>query len=536
MPYLTLEIPETYESITRPVAVKVMDDLMGYMGWKHKPPLAFAGPTENQKLPDTTIGESTKVNFMFNAEAKVLVNVTEEYPEEFVNQKAQLRPEELVFFDDPELGLWMKPSYQPVLVTLEFHCRADSKTKAIQLQQNFKKLVSKGVTNYLHEVTYHYPVPMEHMAILCEVHRCRELQAGYGQSFGEYLKQHFNDKMTVITDQAGKNSYFAIREAQIGIQGWYDFNDTPPTLDKDSDAGSWVTQLSYRFYYDRVEQVVIGYPMVVHNTMLDTRFFQTNLPKQLENFHQASNLSWYDFQKLQWGDRKVAPYSGLPGLSIPYFDDWVADYEYSNCQCLMRVMLGVDPVDLRAVLTLSQLGEWQIWPAALEYMVEAGSAMFQDGMSLFTLNLYEGQRLYDIDRLVIDSGLTIRTQDDMNLRKVYHLQLNLHYDIQTLSPAALILLSKHGSFTLEALKVIDPTLEARGMLPTLLPDGSISITALKEAAAAIHQSGWLAHSDVIYRQWFVGQFIATTHVDNKRWLTGQFGITAARLNSTDTGE
>lgn len=511
MPKITLEIPEVHESITRPVAMKVLDDLVAYMNLPEKPPVVFTGATGVEKHPGTAIGSEGKQSYMFNAEAKIMLEISEEYPEEYALQKAQLRPEEIVVFSDDALGVWLKPMYQPVTCTMTFHVRTASRSGAIQIMQNWKKLVSRGKQDYIHNVTYHYPVPLPMMAILGELHRLRENVEPYGEDVGTWMRNCFSPKMTVLTDQAGKNAYVVIRENQIGVMGWYDFNDSPPNPEKDNDAGGWGLQLTYKFQYDRCEGMAMEYPLMVHNQLLDDRFYDKERPYELENFHAQPNLSRDLFNKFAFNNQSVAAWSGRPGLAIPYFDSWLADYEYPSTQCIMRLLLQVDPNDRHAIITLTELGEWEIDADALAYIADAGNNIFIPGGALFHFVLYKGQQVVDLDSMRIDADLTVTTQLDLQLRDVHHLQMSILYDLQMLRPDALQALARHGEFAIRALTIIDPSLEAKGQLPTLNPDGTLSVEALRQVAFLISQRRWLQRAPFDYRWWLVGQFVINAH-------------------------
>jgi len=546
MPKLTMEIPEVYESITRPVAMKVLDDLLGYMNLSEKPPIVFTGGTGAEKHPGTAIGKDVKKSYIFNSEAKVILEVSEEYPEEFALQQAQLRPEEMVFFSDDALEIWMKPMYQPVACTMSFKVRTDSETGAKQIVQNWKKMVTRGKQDYLHTVTYHYPIPLPMVVILCELHRMREAVAPYGDAVGPYLKAHFSDKMSVLSDQAGKSAYFVIRENQIGIQGWFDFNDSPPTFDKDAEGGSWGVSLTYKFHYDRCEGVMMHYPLMVHNQILDARFYEAEKPFELEDIHQQPNLSRDLFNKFAFNNGTSSAWTGRPGVAIPYVDTWLPNYEFPGCQNLLRILVGIDPADPKAIVTLTELGSWEIQADALAYLHEVGQALFAPGGALFHVGLYKRQTLMPLDNLRIDSDLTISYVDDLQLREVHHLTMSLHYDMQSLTPTALALLAKHGEFAIAAMKLIDPTLEAKGLLPILQADGTIVITELKRSVMAMTAiAAGAANQAVAPRDWFasdqgypvdgwnsLGQnyspryWFDSASTEYKWWLVGQFVIKA----------
>lgn len=62
------------------------------------------------------------------------------------------------------------------------------------------------------------------MYALSKIHELEERVTPYNESFGKWLRDHFTDTMTTVSNQAGKNIAFVIKEAQTNIIGYYDFN------------------------------------------------------------------------------------------------------------------------------------------------------------------------------------------------------------------------------------------------------------------------------------------------------------------------
>lgn len=473
MPTLMLELPETYESISRPIAYSVLDELLAYMNFKARPAIVFLGGQSQPSQPGSTIGAADRKYNMFNAEAKVVLEITEEYPEVLALQQAQQRPNEIVEFHDEALGVYLKPMYQPVWARMSFKIRTEDEPSAIQIQQMWKKKVTSGKQDFLHNVTYHYPIPEEMMYILFQIHKRRESLAGYDETFGHWLKKHFSEKMTVVTDNAGKNQTFAIRENQVGVVGFYSFNDSPPKFEKDAPGGSWSTTVDYTYQYDRVEGMVMKYPLMVHNQLLPSNCYSTEKPFELDDIIKRPNLSRKLFDQGSPGVRTPKAWSGEPGLAIPYFDDWVSEHKFPYTQTLFRSMIAVDLTNKGNVLNLNDLGEWKLDTLLAAYLKDVGNGVFHSRQSAIRIALYDGQYLWDVNRLSMDSQLNIHSSQDLSVRSNYHLVFGLYYHLIGLTDGAIDKLIKHGALTAKILSIIDNRLDEREMIDSLLPDGSM---------------------------------------------------------------
>lgn len=480
MPELLMEIPETIESISRPVVHSVIDDLVSWLRLKERPPVVYLGGSNQPATPKAFGSESAKYN-IFNSEARLFVEVSEDYPEYLIGTQTQQRANEFVEFYDKEIGVYLKPLRQDVKVTVSFKIRTSDEASAKQIVQSWKRLITGDMRVYHHTVSYHYPLPLAQMAILLEIHKAREAVAGYGESAAEWFKKCFSPKMTVITDRAGNNPHFVIKEKLTGIQGWYDFEAEPPKFDKDADGGSWSTTVNYQFQYERVEGVVMDYPLMVHNQLLPTHLYNTEKMPEIEDGRPYRNYSGI-LSKYFEDYNKPKAWQGEPGLSIPYFDDWIQEYKYPHTQCLTRIMLQVDPDNRNAVLNLSDLGEWVFDSRLLNHIRLMGNGIFHPNQALIHVTLCEGQTIFDHAWLTLTNELDILSTRELKLRKNYHLNVAMNYNLSALSDKALASLAKDGALLRQVLLLIDPTMEARGLLPQLLPDGSIPLHTARTAA------------------------------------------------------
>lgn len=509
MPVSIVEIPETVESIARPVVYSVVDELVNWLRLKSRPPVIFLGGGTQPPTPKGFGVETTRYN-IFNSEARIFIEVVEDFPDYGAASAIQQRPDTILEFHDPALGVHLKPVYQPIHVTVNFKIRTNDETSADQIRKTWKRLVAAGKDVYHHTVTYHYPIPLEQMAILLEIHKAREATAGYGEDIGVYLRKYFSPKMTVISDQAANNPLFAIRENQTGIQGWYDFTSEPPKFDKDADGGSWVTNVSYQFYYERVESVEMRYPIMVHNSILPKHLYNTDKPAELNDVRGYHNNSGRLFEHFE-GMNKPTAWRGEPGLSIPHYDDWIQETKYPNTQCLTRILLSVDPDNRNIVLNLNDLGEWAFDAGLLRHIKAMGAGIFTPGQALVHVTVCEGQRIMDFDWMSITPNLDIFCSQDFNLRKVYHLNMALNYNLPSLSERALRDLKLNGGLLRKVILMIDPDIESRGFSLRLLPDGSMAsataITAINES----YQRAWQSLPTDVGSRRFVGEFIINAH-------------------------
>lgn len=521
MPKLLLEIPETVESISRPVVHTVIDDLLKWLRIKDRPAIVYLGGSSQPPTERGFGSENAKYN-VFNSEARIFIEVTEDYPEYLVGTQAQQRVNEFVEFYDKDLGVSIKPMYQPIQVSVDFKIRTSDKASAQQIQQSWKRLMTGAMQLYHHTVSYHYPLPLEQMAILLEIHKAREAQGGYGDTPGEWFKKCFSKKMTVISDRAGHNLQFVIRENQTGIQGWYDFAAEIPKFDKDADGGSWTATVNYQFQYDRVEGTVLEFPLMVHNQLLPTHLYNTELLPEIDGGRPYRNYSGILAKYFEEYNKPKAG-MGIGGVSIPHFDEWIQETKFPHTQTIARIMLQVDPNNRNAILNLGDIGEWELDLRMLKHLKAMGNDIFRFNSALAHITVCEGQTLLDPSNLMISNDLDIFYTKDLALRKNYHFNIAINYNLTALSEKAFISLAKDGALFRQILLMIDPTLPFRGEMPYIQPDGSIRLRdAVSSIGSATGYPGWTGQP-VGGEGWVDGVWKGGPGWVDGVWKGGQYG-------------
>ena len=102
MPNIVSEIPETYNSVTRPVCVQMIKDLVAYMGLPKDTGIDYYGATEAQYQSASPMDPTAENKYGFTG--RVYVEVDEEYIEERTLTTAVRKPNEQFIFSDPALS------------------------------------------------------------------------------------------------------------------------------------------------------------------------------------------------------------------------------------------------------------------------------------------------------------------------------------------------------------------------------------------------------------------------------------------------
>lgn len=477
MPMIQLPIPETTEQVTRPVMLDIVRQVMLMTGLSLKTNIVYFGDMEKSKQLNSAIGAEGDDPNTFAHNDKISLEVSEVYSPDRITNEAVFRPENLLIFDDGPLNVNMRPVYSMMDATIAIKYRASNKNQAIQWRDYMKSKISQRRDLNIHNVTYSYGVREELMRVLKEIHRLRENVAGYGDTFDKWFDDNRHPKMTVLTNQSGTATMWAMPETQVRVQGWFDWQ-LPEEPVKDG-AGEAVTiSFNYKFTYARPTEIAMIYPIMVHNQLLDQKYRDTPLEDQNDVQKVFSEfgrvMNYWEAAKLS--DNQITEY----GYSIPKFDEFMPESVPIASRRLLTLLFSVDLDKPNEFLTLTSLGQRQIHPDIIAYMKSEHDNLVKPGMCAINVALYRNQFLIDPNPipLAIDEDLKVTATTPIQLRLQHHLRIGLLTDWDMLRAGALSRLQDHGRAAILMLLAIDPTLYERGYLPVLIGDNFVSKTSL----------------------------------------------------------
>ena len=435
--------------------------------------ILFAGDLERAKQPGSEMNQETGINTTPFV-SRLTIEVDEQYETDRLLSTAVYQAENLFTFRDDALETYIKPTYSSADVTINFKNKFVDKTSAMRWRDSIRTKVSMMWDVRTHAVSYHYLIPPEMLVILGEIYRLRENVAGYGDTWDQYLLSHSTNNLSVFTDLAGNNKAVGISENQLRIIGYFDFEGVPEQGSKEDEGDTWTISFAYKFKFDKPISCVMFYPLMFHNQLLDQRFRpdpNVDKPDPLLDVNYNFNLSAGFLSAFEKNRLVANPY---PGVSIPSFDEFLPNSIEPNTMRVFTALTNIDPNDPLMLLNLYNMGNTTLDPAVLNFLVGEVPYILKQGMSVFTLSLYSSIDLLDNINITIDTALNVRSLVQLSLRNYYHVRLGLAVDWTLLAPSALDRLRNYGDALAILLNTIDPTLNAKGLLPT--PIGSNYVT------------------------------------------------------------
>lgn len=452
MPTVALEIPETYDSITRPVATGIVRDLISYFELPNDTNIRYMGSAGEVAQHASQLVESRPIpHYPFGERVDVELNET--YLEEGVLNTAVKRHDNNPVFMDQGLLVSMRPVYTKTEATISFRYRATNKTQAYKWRDTLRRRMTQGTQALLHELIYHYPVPPVFHAILREIHTKRETVAGYGDTFTQWLESHYDPRMTVLSNLSGSRGAVAIPEKQIQVQGWLSFESEPDEPEKDREGDTWILSFDYTFQYDKVTAMVIDYPIVVHNQLLDDKYLDLEKPYNPYDVPRKPSFTGRlndSFSRINYN-----PDTAFQGVVLPDFDDWRPAGNNFKEVPIFTSLIGVELEDPYQVVNLMDLGEVSLTQSVINHLYREKSHLTTYLASVFHVTFYRGKTVLSSDSLYVDEDLNVRTKEPLNPRDVHHVRLSVISDLRNLTLRAQEALRRDPEVCFQVIDVLD---------------------------------------------------------------------------------
>jgi len=476
VPSVILGLPETEYSVTRPAVLGVVRELFTMTGIPKDTRIFYPGDINKASQPGKTgmVGDQIDNNddvALFNQHGKVFLEVTESPDEDSPQLSDAFRMEQPYIFLDDALGIFIRPVYRQMEVRVNFRYRAEDKTAAQRWRNEMLARLDARLEVRLHSLTYNYPIPLEFLFILKELHRLRENKFGYGEDYDTYFKKHSSERLTTIVDQAGKNDLLVMPETQGRVQGWFDFPEMPEEGNREGETTNWNVGFTYTFKYSKPISARMVYPIIIHQQLLSKRYRpdpDKEYPGASERVLNNRSLSQRAIGAFE-SERDYWRILQQQGYAIPYFDEFIPNSVPTDTMRLMTVLSIVDPLQPRTLFNF-RTDDTKVKLSELIYNFMSVEAPFMTRAynSMFTLDLYEGYERLSWRDVKIDADLNVTSNFDLDPRKQYHVRLGLVEDLSLLSPDAVERARNNGPAAISIINVLNPNLAVNGKLPPLL--------------------------------------------------------------------
>lgn len=443
MPIVTLPVPDTKDSITRPVTSGIIDELFDILGWKKSDVNVFYPDEMNTvQQHNTAIEGQDQFSSRMPGKSQIWVEVDDEFAEDAFFQNETYKEEEPFIFADDELRVWLKPTHTACEVTITFRYKAEDRTQA----ERWRNAMRARMNNYQdlnhHLLEYHYLIPRVQVYILQELHKLREANHGLKEDFGGWFKRCGSPRFTKVATLDGEEqkTNLAIAEKQMRVFGFWDFSLAPERGSKDSQNETWTVGFSYKFRYERPTNLTLVYPLMIHNQLLPVTLRPTT--DRLSNVPQGRDRSFtltgYLFEQ-HTAARQHDRMHARRGVVVPRFDEWVAPTTVPRTMRLLQVLCQLDDNDTTDLFRLDDYEnlEYTMEGEVMDFLADEHPWVNTPRASVFNVSLYNQYGQLQPRYLQMNQETHLTTTEPLNPRNYYHVRLSIHENWGDLLPEAL---------------------------------------------------------------------------------------------------
>jgi hypothetical protein len=370
--------------------------------------------------PDSTVGDDDAMRI--DTHSAVFVTYKESYVGTSVINTPVRAQEEPWLFTDHRLGITAKPIYSYTQGELEFVFRFNTRYAAEQWVNDIKVRIGDNREYFTHELRFHYPVPKELLMMLKHFHTLREEQSGYGESYDEWMKRCITPAYSSVTNQAGSGRTPVIRQTQIGITGWFDFEE-PEAPEKGDETGTWSSSITYRFEYQKPVEINFVYPLLIHNQLIDECLFSTDPLYRIDDRIYDSNITRLSDEVSHLNEKRQRRNTG--GVILPPWDEWLPKHMTPSTATMLIACLMLDPDNPRSLFDLREdIAPFEWHPSVIKFFIESEAPYIGKlGKSILYMQLYENDRPLADGILEMDSEGYIYATEPLSLRNTYHIRM-----------------------------------------------------------------------------------------------------------------
>lgn len=462
MPNAILMIPNTGQSVMRPIVIDMVEQLKHLTNISSKVPIFFPDSSNTMSQKGTTLDDVDNRLARLATTKRVQIEVEEDYePQDVLNTAVAQYEHNPVWYDD-KLGVRVSPVYSPTNITINFRYITSSKEDAMLWRNNIRVHMSISRDINVHEIRYHYNLPPAILALIAQVHSNREENYGYGDSLENYTLSHGTPRLRLVGGSDGKSQALSVAERQSRIVGMFDFEGVPEKMTSE-ESGMWSIGFSYKFSYDKPLAAHMRYPIIIHNQLLPEEFVTYtehyyDPAKEDKDFRHSLDNMWH-FESDRIMERLVPTNTSV---IVPSFDDFTLDQYVPYSVTALRLLVTVEK-DLHKLFNLRELGDHQIAPSVLRFIEEVEYRYITTPFkSVLGFSLYRDKSLTSGGSLRIDENLDVWSTRPIDPRRQHRVRFYIMTNWDMVDQDAIDRVAKYPDAIVDIVDSIDNLAASEG--------------------------------------------------------------------------
>ena len=475
MPLYESQIPNLENTVSKPIALQAALLIRNNF---------FADTTLPIHLIDQTgnameFGSSTfsKNDILLDTNSIIQVRYTE-IPEQdiiltTIVDSGEMRP----IWLDESLDVYARPIKSYVSCKLTITYRGSTKQEVDNWLNFLYTKFARGGSSLPMNLRYEMSVPDGLLVIIKAVHDARETNAGYGDSFQEYLENNLQYAHDYKVNQLGGGTTLVMRDMLCNVVARLEPEIPVPTRE---DNNTYTADVEFNFRYDKPSSMIIDYPIFVHNSYINPDFFDTDLDRnKIDKYQYTSDYGLISGLSYLL-DKRDEVFLTRDGYIFPAFDPWKPQLGDRCLLPLIQMQIAVDPDNKTLLLDLTTLElatGLTLHKDLIDYWIRCGEDVFKYGRSAYWFGVYRNGQLLNSDRYTVNQVGQAVASYDLNLRGNYHLVIGLNTELGLLGMSGYDTLANFGELAVATIATIEPSLP-RKLYPPLITIDALRPTTM----------------------------------------------------------
>lgn len=437
MPNVSIVLPNVDESVFRPLIGDLTQQIQELTNLNFVKDIRFLNYNGTVQTYDSAVTDPKARYASFTGQNRIWVEAEEDYNPEGWATSIIERNEHVPLFVDSKLGVNIAPILVPSNVTVKFKFTTNSRDEARKWRDDIAMRLAQMRDGYQHTLTFNINLPISLWNLVADVWEAREKVKGYGQTLDEYIKQHSDNDLTIVSNALGHHRSFAFRRRLARINGRFDISPLPEKPVYNDSGGIWECSIAYKFTYDRPLGCRARYPIMVHNQFMPDKYIvDTNHNQNMNDKHKKLGQTMGYFS--QFESYAINGYNCHQDayIHIPSIDDYTYRTVPKGTATVLLALLRLEKETPHTLLNLSDLDDNLIDEDILNFIREVEHPWLNKPYtSFFGLQFYRDKDLMRSSTIQCDARLNVTPTENLSLRDIYRVRLCLVVD-PTLLPVS----------------------------------------------------------------------------------------------------
>lgn len=438
MPNFSITLLDTTQSVTRPNVIKITEDLQRITGIPKSAKVMFPGDIGKMKTPGSEQNPQEE-GPRFASDNYIKIEVNEDYDIAAINGTSGYGQDYDPIFLDPQRRVMIRPMYADALLTITYSYKAPSKTEVTKWRDDIRMRVSQMRDVNLHSFKYHLLIHPVLFELIYEIYERVKKVEHTGDTLEQYIHRCTGSRLTLVSDDVGKDYGIAISETQSRIIGMWGFEALPEKPSREDDSGMWSISFEYRVTYNKPIGLYVEHPVMIHNELLPEKFTTyANSQFDAEKIPARFSGSFKALRQFEMNHVNSLYADSSAVIRLPQFDDFLPDRLVEGTVTILFALCELDLTDRKYLLNLKELGDVGIDPDIMDFIIHSEYPyMGKTYKSILQLHLYQHEKQAPSGMLTCDAQGNVKTVQPISVVNNNRVRLSLVYDLTLLDPDAL---------------------------------------------------------------------------------------------------